>query len=256
MEKKPVKMIRIVFRAVPILLLLGITFVLFDGILAWLWDKPFDDPKTILIASLCWVVAWFFIVIFHFKKETIMLPIPQAADFLNRAMAQLEELGYEIILSSRDKLISRPSFHSFLFGGGILITVEGQVAYITGPKYYVERLRNRLRLTSHMAKVWKTFSDSQLRKMDNRLKQVQILMRLKPEEWANIYPEVLEPLLNEKAEVTCTVNITAQSDIGVMESTIEMGIREILKQRNIKAEILKEPWKAGGGGPKNAETKN
>ncbi len=49
--------------------------------------------------------------------------------------------------------------------------------------------------------------------------------------------EVIQPLANEGAEVSCQVVILAKGDAAIRENTVELGIKESLSQRDIEADI-------------------
>ena len=57
------------------------------------------------------------------------------------------------------------------------------------------------------------------------------------ENWHDVYNEVIQPLANEGAEVYCQVIVIAQGDAAIRENTVELGIKESLGQRGIKADI-------------------
>jgi len=48
---------------------------------------------------------------------------------------------------------------------------------------------------------------------------------------------LIDPLANEGAEILFDVNLVAKSDGAIRENTVELGIKESLSQRGIKAEI-------------------
>jgi hypothetical protein len=67
---------------------------------------------------------------------------------------------------------------------------------------------------------------------------VRIDMRQLPwEHWLDIYNEVIQPLANEGAEISCHVVILAKGDAAIRENTVELGIKESLSQRDIAADI-------------------
>jgi hypothetical protein len=73
---------------------------------------------------------------------------------------------------------------------------------------------------------------------ERRLNRVRIDMRQLPwENWLDIYNEVIQPLANEGAEVSCQVVILARGDAAIRENTVELGIKESLSQRDIEADI-------------------
>jgi hypothetical protein len=73
---------------------------------------------------------------------------------------------------------------------------------------------------------------------ERRLNRVRIDLRQLPwENWLDIYNEVIQPLANEGAEVSCQVVILAKGDAAIRENTVELGIKESLSQRDIEADI-------------------
>ena len=57
------------------------------------------------------------------------------------------------------------------------------------------------------------------------------------ENWHDIYNEVIQPLANEGAEVSCQVVVIAKGEAAIRENTVELGIKESLSQRDIDADI-------------------
>ena len=75
-------------------------------------------------------------------------------------------------------------------------------------------------------------------KGERRLDKVRIDMKSVPwESWNDVYNEVIDPLAKEGAEIHCQVIVIAQGDGAIRENTVELGIKESLSQRGIKAEI-------------------
>ena len=75
-------------------------------------------------------------------------------------------------------------------------------------------------------------------KGERRLNKVRIDMKKVPwENWNEIYNEVIDPLVQEGAELFCQVIVIAQGDAAIRENTVELGIKESLSQRGITADI-------------------
>ncbi len=75
-------------------------------------------------------------------------------------------------------------------------------------------------------------------KGERRLNKVRLNLRSVPwENWNDIYNEVIDPLVQEGADLHCQVIIIAQGDAAIRENTVELGIKESLSQRGIDAEI-------------------
>ena len=75
-------------------------------------------------------------------------------------------------------------------------------------------------------------------KGERRLNKVRIDIKSVPwESWNDVYNEVIDPLAKEGADIHCQVIVIAQGDGAIRENTVELGIKESLSQRGIKAEI-------------------
>ena len=75
-------------------------------------------------------------------------------------------------------------------------------------------------------------------KGERRLNKVRLNLKSFPwENWNDIYNEVIDPLVQEGAELHCQLIIIAQGDAAIRENTVELGIKESLSQRGIDAEI-------------------
>jgi hypothetical protein len=75
-------------------------------------------------------------------------------------------------------------------------------------------------------------------KGERRLDKVRIDMKSVPwESWNDVCNEVIDPLAKEGADIHCQVIVIAQGDGAIRENTVELGIKESLSQRGIKAEI-------------------
>jgi predicted AAA+ superfamily ATPase len=75
-------------------------------------------------------------------------------------------------------------------------------------------------------------------KGERRLSKVRIDMQNVPwDQWNDVYNEVIDPLAKEGADLLCQVIVVARGDDAIRENTVELGIRESLSQRGIKADI-------------------
>jgi hypothetical protein len=85
---------------------------------------------------------------------------------------------------------------------------------------------------------WTPGGGVQIVEGERRLNKVRIDMRNLPwENWNDIYNEVIDPLVQEGADVRCDVVIVAKGDAAIRENTVELGIKECLSQRGIEADI-------------------
>ena len=77
-----------------------------------------------------------------------------------------------------------------------------------------------------------------IREGERRLNKVRIDMKSLPwDNWHDVYNEVIQPLANEGAEVSCQVVVIAKGEAVIRENTVELGIKESLSQRDIDADI-------------------
>jgi predicted AAA+ superfamily ATPase len=74
-------------------------------------------------------------------------------------------------------------------------------------------------------------------KGERRLNRVRIQMRFPWSHWHDIYNEVIDPLAQEGADILCDLTIVAKGEAAIRENTIELGIKESLSQRGLKANI-------------------
>jgi predicted AAA+ superfamily ATPase len=74
-------------------------------------------------------------------------------------------------------------------------------------------------------------------KGERRLNKVRISMYVPWDQWNDVYNEVIDPLAKEGADLHCQVIVIAQGDAAIRENTVELGIKESLSQRGIKADI-------------------
>jgi hypothetical protein len=220
------------------LVLLAGTIFLIASLLAYVRGEPWDRPIPFTSGLGCGLLIWLIIAIFHLRKATLRLPISQGNAFLGRAKTILREMGYAIASERPDRLIVRPRFHSFLFGGSIQITVEGHVAKLTGPTVSLDIFRRRYRLQSHVQRVQQVLQD-QRKFTENLVKRVELRLRLKPEQFDRVRRNVIA-LLQEDGTVICELNILVQSEKGVREDTVEFQIREWLELHEIPYSIHKD----------------
>jgi hypothetical protein len=236
----PRKAVQVLVLAVPILAAFAAVIMGLACLLAWVHGGWVTDGSNLILACLCALITGLFLIVFHASRETINVPFRNRQSFLAACRQVLEELGYEVVAKSRAQLVSRPSFRALLFGGRIQVSVFGDAARITGPKVFLEILRSRLRLSTHIANVEQSFKENHQRHGERLLKRVQVNLRLTRQQWAEVGREVVEHLASEGTEVFCAVQIMAQSEGGIRESLIDGDVRAWLKQRAIPAEILKD----------------
>ncbi|HWY87144.1 MAG TPA: hypothetical protein VNX28_10485 [Gemmataceae bacterium] len=200
--------------------------------------SPFLESENLFFTLVCALIAWLFVAVFLFGKETIHLPLNHPATFLANARRVLQELGYEVTNQSDDAVGTRRGFQLMFFGRGIQIQCLNRQARVTGPKLWVDALRRRLRVQNILSA-----SDFSLHDSPQRggvlLKRVQIQMRVSSEKLEGVGRHVLE-ILGQEAEVICEINLLAQSESGIRECTVEQDIRGWLAEQGITAEIHKD----------------
>jgi hypothetical protein len=202
---------------------------------------PLTDPWCIYLGIVCGLIAWLFVFTFHIKRETALIIVQRPSGFLDQVRKNLEELGYHVEQRDDGHLTARPRFHSLLFGGGFDVRLEDHAARVTGPKVYVEVLRNRLRMESFVGKAQKSIWAARKRQGERLLCRVQISLRVPAEHWQAFRAEVIDVLAGEDADVVCEVNLLAHSEPGIRDSTVDNLIRSWLERHQLKAEIHKEP---------------
>jgi hypothetical protein len=235
------KVCHVLALCVPMLLAFTAFVVPIACTLAWYHGTAPTTNENFQPAIICGLVAGLFVAVFHVKRETTLVPFKNRQDFLTACKVVLKDLGYEIVEKPGDHLVSWPSFRGILLGGRIDIQPLENEGRINGPKVFVEILRSRLRLHSHITGVEQTLRDSRtLRMGDRRLKRIQISLRSTPEQWNDVGRSVVQKLVDEGAEVFCEIHLMAQSDEGIRASFIDGSIRTWLQQEHIAAEIHKD----------------
>jgi len=72
---------------------------------------------------------------------------------------------------------------------------------------------------------------------ERRYRRVVIRTPVRWENWQDFYNEVIDPLIQEGAEVTVRVEVAAESESGIRENLIELTIKESLYQRGATPEV-------------------
>jgi len=235
------KALHVAALCVPMLMAFAAVVLPIACTLAWYHGTHPTANQNLMPAVICGLVAGLFLVVFHVKRETTVVPFKNRQDFLAACRVVLKDLGYDVAVKTDDHLVSWPSFRALLLGGRIHIQPLANEGRITGPKVFVEILRSRLRLHSHITGVEQTLRDSRtMRLVDRRLKRIQISLRLTPAQWDGVGDAVVRKLVDEGAEVFCEIHLMAQSEQGIRESVLEGPIRTWLQQEHIHAEVHKD----------------
>jgi hypothetical protein len=237
--------LRVLLFALAVLSALAVTVLAAAVVLAWACDQAVADPDTLSRATICALIGWLFVAVFHVKHETFTVSFGNRHAFLGRLRAQLKDLGYDARRMQGERQLFRPAFHALLFGGIIRVRVEGRFAHLAGPKLSLERLRKRLRVQNHLENDLKAFWDARRRRNERRLKRVQISLRLSNSQGQGACRDLVEALAREGADVLCDVNLLAQCEEGIRESTVDGLIREWLSRPDVRAVVHKEHVPAG-----------
>jgi hypothetical protein len=189
--------LRLALRVVVLSLLILAVFWTVAFLLAMLANLVRGLPVTasglLLRGAVCGLIAGLFVAVFHIRKETIRLPAPRRDAFVEWVEAHLVEQGYMVQVEAPDRLVFRPSVRALLFGAAIEVGLADGVATVTGPKMYLEILRHRLRVQSHL---------------DRADRGISLQRRLDPgrhalEELRHLRGEVLEVLREADGEAAC-----------------------------------------------------
>ena len=76
--------------------------------------------------------------------------------------------------------------------------------------------------------------------VERRYRRVVIRTPVRWENWQDFYNEVIAPLIREGADLSIQVEVIGQSESGIRENTVELGIKESLYQRGVTPEIEAE----------------
>lgn len=228
--------------AAHILVLSFVALVIFGGtalviafFLSLAQGSSFGDGANWYVGMICGLIAWMFVAVFHFRKESIQVPLQDREAFGQQVKTVLGDLGYDTQSDSPEYLAFRPAFQSYLLGGGVQVKVEGQQARITGPKVSVEALRKRLRFQNHLKKIT---VEERKPQGDRVLKRAKVVFRMPADNWREIFDNVVKPLAAE-GEVVCQVQISVVNDKGIAENTIDGPVRQWLEKQSITPEIHK-----------------
>lgn len=231
--------------ALAALAALALTLALTAALVAWFTGHPVLSHQSLFLGIVCALIVWLIAAAFHFKKETVTLAVSDRRFFLDRVAAQLEGLGYEITQRSDNEVASWPPVRSLLVGGGINVMLGPEAARLSGPKVYVELLRRRLRVDNFIDRFQRDFLDHKRREGERLLRRVQVCLEVSADQWQDVHDKILTRLEHEGATVHCHINILAQSEHGMRDSIVELGVQDWLRKHGIKAEVHREGMRAG-----------
>src|SRR4051812_41888473 len=90
------RILPVLLWTVPILATLAGTALLVALPLTWLGGGEHIQPGHLLIGTVCGLIVWLFVSVFHLKKETVAIPYQDREVFVERLAGQLHDLGYEV----------------------------------------------------------------------------------------------------------------------------------------------------------------
>lgn len=151
--------VRIIGLALIVLLIFGLTVLLIALKLAWIRSTPISG--TWILATICALILWLFVAVFHIRRETVTVSFRDRRQFLDTIKTQLADLGFELKREDEREVVFKPTFHARVIGGGVLVELDIANARITGPKVYVERLQKRLRNQSFLGSLQKSLAEAQ-----------------------------------------------------------------------------------------------
>ncbi len=141
--------LRVLGLALAALSLFGLTAFLCACVISWL-GLPHAGPP---LGTTCAAIVWLFVVVFHFRREKLVLPFGDRGYFLRQLQGELADLGYEPASEANGRWIFRPGFLAFLVGGSVRIHLADGCLRLIGPKLCLERIHKRLRLNNHVRNV-------------------------------------------------------------------------------------------------------
>jgi hypothetical protein len=210
-------------------------------LLAWRGGAGGPTAAGALAGILCALVCLLFITVFHFRRETMALPLENRSAFLDRLRGHLEELGYVVSQPADDRLVGRPAFHALLFGGNIEARLGAERAVLTGPKVYLETLRRRLRLHTHLEQMPHTLAVVRRRQGGLLLREVSVRVQVPGELLLDVFRELAGVLTREGAAIHCDLTVRARGENGLREQVLRTCIADWLKEQEIPAEVHQEP---------------
>jgi len=237
--------VRILVLAVSALLIFGITALICAIPLLLFRNNPQASAGIVLLGVLCGLIVWLFVAIFHIRREALTFLDDDRMTLLPLLRSALKDLGYEPGDTHKGRTVFKPRFTAFLAGGNVQMTERAESVVITGPRVFIEILRKRLKILNHLSAVHQTIKDTRVRQGRNRLRRVEIDLRVSAAQWQQVSDEVIAVLANKTSDIVCEVHILAQHASGVLDTNLVTSIRERLQERNIAVEIRREAQPSG-----------
>ncbi len=132
------------------LVLFSATALLCGALISFFTRTPLFSQGGLWYGVIAGLISWLFILVFHIKKETVLLQLPRQFDFINGMKEAMSVLGYQISELTPSRVVGVPTFRAFLFGGSFQATLKANEVTLTGPKYSIEKIRHQLRLAVHL----------------------------------------------------------------------------------------------------------
>jgi hypothetical protein len=206
-------------------------------LVGWWQGDDWRNTSYLGIGLLCTLIAALFFAVFHLRRETRTMPVGHRDQFIAKAKSVLHEMGYALTTAHGDTLTFRPRFHSYLLGDAIQISLDNQEAKLTGPRVALDIFRRYLRLMNHVQRV-QVYLKDQRKFTDNVLKRVDLMLRLRPDQFEAVTEHVIE-VFEKDGNVLCELNLKVDCERGFNANTLEFQIIEWLEQHGIYFEIRK-----------------
>jgi hypothetical protein len=232
--------VRILLLALSALIVFGTTAFLGSSSLLWLKTNANAIIGITMLCAVCGLSAWLFVVVLHSRVESLTFLHDDREAVALWLRRELEQLGYGAGEPHKGRTFFKPCFTAYLAGGSVQMMEHPGNIVISGPKVFIELLRKRLKVLHHLASVQQTIRETRVRQGRHLLRRVEIDLRVSAAQWQKIYDDVISVLAAQDAALVCEVHILAQNESGILDTTVEAGIRERLRQQNIPVEIRKE----------------
>jgi hypothetical protein len=240
--RPPLLVLRVLLVSASILFAFAGIVCVVALVLAWHGGESGPTTTGALAGSLCALIAFLFITIFHLRRETIVVPLEDRQAFLRRLGNHLEELGYAVAHPAENMVVGRPAFHALLFGGRVEARLASDRAILSGPRVYLEVLRRRLPLHAHLEQVPHALSVQRSRHGEPMLRSVQIKVQVPGRLLAIVYNEVASVMAHEGVQIECELCIRGRAENGFREQIVDAKVHDWLKEHEVPVEIQKEPF--------------
>jgi hypothetical protein len=225
--------VRILWMSAVLLVILEATALACTLALAWVRGLEPADPVLLGSGVLCSLIIWLFVLIFHIKKETLLLPVRRRMDMLGKLRQGLADLGYEVSQPSRDRILGRPAFHSYLLGGTIQAHVDDTRAVVTGPKVSLERLHQRLRLNHLLDLTPLSPNRSATSGRAAFADRAQLHIRIPSQKGPDILRSLAAALKDRGIDATFDVTVSLRDEAGVNKAVLEGVLKQELKPAGV-----------------------